>query len=203
MSLRIGCVLMAAGNASRFGRNKLLEDFCGSTLIERAMEAIPEDRLCAVAVVSQYAEILDMAKKRGFIAVLNDRPEDGVSRTIRLGLGAIGDADAAMFMVADQPCLTRKSAEGLVGFYLEQPGSVAAMAHGSRRGNPVVFPGDMFGMLRALSGDTGGSAVIKRNEDRLRLYQTEDELELADADRAEELNGLLLKKRELERQGEA
>lgn len=97
---RIGCVLMAAGNSTRFGGNKLLTDFFGKTLIERAMEAIPRDKLCRAAVVSQYDEALSMALDFDFLAVKNDRPEDGVSRTIRLGLDALGNVDAAMFMVA-------------------------------------------------------------------------------------------------------
>ena len=40
------------------------------------------------------------------------------------------------------------------------------------------------------------SAVICKNQDKLRLYQVEDELELFDADRASELERL---KREKER----
>ena len=187
---RIGCVLMAAGNSTRFGGNKLLTDFFGKTLIERAMEAIPRDKLCRAAVVSQYDEALSMALDFDFLAVKNDRPEDGVSRTIRLGLDALGDVDAAMFMVADQPCLSRWSTEGLVSFYLKEPDKIAAMAYGARRGNPVIFPKDMFIELRDLTGDTGGSAVICKNQDKLRLYQVEDELELFDADRAAELERL-------------
>ncbi|MDD7443368.1 MAG: NTP transferase domain-containing protein, partial [Clostridiales bacterium] len=103
---------------------------------------------------------------------------------------------AAMFMVADQPCLSRWSAESLVSFYLKEPDKIAAMAYGARRGNPVIFPKDMFIELRDLTGDTGGSAVICKNQDKLRLYQVEDELELFDADRASELERL---KREKER----
>lgn len=70
---RIGCVLMAAGNSTRFGGNKLLTDFFGKTLIERAMEAIPRDKLCRAAVVSQYDEALSMALDFDFLAVKNER----------------------------------------------------------------------------------------------------------------------------------
>ena len=66
---RIGCVLMAAGNSTRFGGNKLLTDFFGKTLIERAMEAIPRDKLCRAAVVSQYDEALSMALDFDFLTV--------------------------------------------------------------------------------------------------------------------------------------
>ena len=39
--MRPGCVVMAAGNASRFGENKLLALWRGRSLIERALAAVP------------------------------------------------------------------------------------------------------------------------------------------------------------------
>ena len=157
---RIGCVLMAAGNSTRFGGNKLLTDFFGKTLIERAMEAIPRDKLCRAAVVSQYDEALSMALDFDFLTVRNDRPEDGVSRTIRLGLDALGDVDAAMFMVADQPLLRRESVAGEIDFFAKNANSIVAMGHGARRGNPVIFPQEFFDELKALRGERGGGAVM-------------------------------------------
>ena len=37
---RIGCLIMAAGNASRFGSNKLAAKVDGKMLIEHALEAL-------------------------------------------------------------------------------------------------------------------------------------------------------------------
>ena len=37
----LGCVLMAAGNARRFGQNKLSAALDGRSLILRALEAVP------------------------------------------------------------------------------------------------------------------------------------------------------------------
>ena len=39
---KIGCVVMAAGNARRFGANKLAAALEGKPLILRALEAVPE-----------------------------------------------------------------------------------------------------------------------------------------------------------------
>ena len=39
------------------------------------------------------------------------------------------------------------------------------------RGNPCLFPARFFPELRALQGDCGGSAVIRRHEDALLLYE--------------------------------
>ena len=46
---------MAAGNARRFGRNKLEETVGGVRIIRRALEAVPRGELVRVVVVSQYA----------------------------------------------------------------------------------------------------------------------------------------------------
>ena len=52
--LKLGCVVMAAGNARRFGDNKLAAQLGGRSLIRRTLEAVPADLFDAVAVVTQY-----------------------------------------------------------------------------------------------------------------------------------------------------
>ena len=42
-ALRAGCLLMAAGNASRFGENKLAACFDGQSLFSLALAAIPAE----------------------------------------------------------------------------------------------------------------------------------------------------------------
>ena len=109
MGKRVGCVVMAAGLSSRYGANKLLERLEGRSLIERTLEAVPLEAFSAAAVVAWHPEILGLAERRGFLAVENDRPQDGASRTVRLGLEAVGRCDGALFLVADQPRLRRGS----------------------------------------------------------------------------------------------
>ena len=84
----VSCVLLAAGAGSRFGGGKLLAEFDGKRLFERAMNALPEELFARVAVVSGCEDILAESERRGFLAVRNDAPEKGVSLSIRLGLNA-------------------------------------------------------------------------------------------------------------------
>ena len=90
-ALRAGCLVMAAGNASRFGENKLAARFDGQSLFSLALAAIPAEMFARVTVVSQYPALLEEASLAGFDTILNDRPEDGISRTIRLGTQAMAD----------------------------------------------------------------------------------------------------------------
>ena len=180
--LRIGCVVMAAGSASRFGGNKLTAAVDGQTMIRRALEAVPREALTRVCVVTGYDEVEHLARAMGFSCVRNDRPKLGVSRTVRLGTQALMDAcDAIVYQVADQPWLRRESVAGEIAFYLRHPAHIVAMSSGGVRGNPCIFPARFFPELCALSGDVGGSAVIRRHMSDLLLYEV-DESELIDVD---------------------
>lgn len=181
-----GCVVLAAGSARRFGGNKLTAAVAGVTLIRRALSAVPAERFSRVAVVTQYPEIRKLAKEFSFTPVWNDVPEAGVSRSIALGLAALGNCPGALFLVADQPLLRRESVDALVTLWLEKPDGIAALGHGGVRGNPCLFPARLFPELRALQGDRGGAAVIRRHEDLLTLLEV-DPRELQDADTPEAL----------------
>ena len=187
--LRIGCVVMAAGSASRFGRNKLAAEVDGKTLLRRALEAVPLNRFSRVAVVTQYPEAAALAREFAFTPVENTHPDWGISHTISLGLDALGDCDAALFLVSDQPLLEQASVVELVDFYCLHPSHIAALGHGGVRGNPCLFPARFFPELRALREDHGGSAVIRRHEDALLLYEVPAR-QLTDVDTRQALDRL-------------
>ena len=188
--LPVGCVVMAAGNAARFGENKLASVLDGKTMIERALEAVPTDELDRVCVVTQYAEVEALARRFGFLCLRNDRPEEGVSRTVRLGTEALGPhCRAIIYQVADQPFLRRESVAALARAWRAAPECIVGLAHGGVRGHPCVFPERFFPELCALTGDRGGSAVIRRHAEALRLIEV-DARELLDVDTAEELRKL-------------
>lgn len=184
--MKLGCILMAAGLAERFGGNKLLAVLDGKTLIQRALDCVPDGRFRRVCVVSQGGEIARLAGERGFVSVINSRPELGASRSIALGLGALGQADAAMFMVCDQPLLRRESVSALLELYLQHPEHIAALESGGVRGNPCIFPRRFFPELLALTGDRGGRAVIQQHPDELELLSVSGE-ELFDIDHRSDL----------------
>ena len=184
--LKLGCVVMAAGNARRFGDNKLAARLEGRSLIRRTLEAVPPETFDTVAVVTQYEEILKLAGEFGFTPVRNVHPDFGLSRTIALGLTALGDCDGAMFLVSDQPLLRRESVAALAALWRRHPDRLAALGHGGVRGNPCIFPSRLFPELMALTGDHGGASVIRRHEEELMLLEVPSR-ELADADTPEGL----------------
>lgn len=180
--MRLGCILLASGFGRRFGSNKLLAHTGGAPLYALAMDRLVPLPFERVAVTSRYDEILDAALLRGFIALPNPNAQEGMAAGIRLGMSAMDGLDAVLFTVCDQPWLTSDSIRRLLVAAELHPGKICALSWNGRRGNPVLFPAVFFPELSALTGDTGGGAVIKRHLDRLLLVEASDPRELADVD---------------------
>lgn len=186
--LQVGCVVMAAGSSQRFGGNKLEVALDGKTLLNRALDAASAECLDAVVVVSR-GDSAEEARQRGFRVVVNDRPEDGLSRTVRLGTEALEDCDGILYLVADQPLLSRETVERVVSRWRRSPDAIVGASHDGKRGNPCIFPRTLFGELKSLTGDCGGTAVIRAHADRLVLVETAA-AELTDVDTPETLAAL-------------
>lgn len=190
--MKIGCVLLAAGVSQRFGTiNKLLVDFVGDPIVVRTAQAIQKAEFCVVVAVVSDDAVDAVLSECGLRTVRNPRPEDGISGSIKIGLNELCNCDAVMFAVADQPLLSSESIKGAVDLYKLHPGNIISLAYDGNRGNPVIFPRCFYSELYALSGDSGGSAVIKRHTESLLLYDVSDPIELADTDTAKELQNLI------------
>ena len=184
--LRIGCLVMAAGCGSRFGRNKLEAEVDGKSLLRRALEAVPVEEFHRVTVVTQYDGAAALAESFGFDVARNDRPQDGLSRTVRLGTEAMADCDAILYQVADQPLLERGTVRRELEFFRAHPDCIVGLSHNDVRGNPCVFPRRFFPELTALEGDVGGNVVIRAHPEALLLFEA-PAAELQDVDTVEAL----------------
>ena len=185
----IGCIVMAAGNASRFGQNKLAAEVDGKPLIRHALEAVPKEQFSRVAVVTQYPEIADMAREFGFEAIKNEHPDYGISHTIALGTKALSECDAILYMVSDQPLLDSASVGRVVSCWREHPQHIVGAAHNGKRGNPCIFPRVFYAELLALTEDHGGNSVIRCHPERLLTVEVAQK-ELTDVDTPEALREL-------------
>ncbi len=184
---------LASGNSRRFGSNKLLTPVLGKPMVCHGLDIlcglVEKRRDCTLTVVSRYTEIQQIARQRGVPAVDSPESEHGISYTIRAGLDAlrsIDPEDFVVFVVADQPYLTEATVERLLD--VAQEGVDAAMVSwGGRTGNPTMFSARLIPELRALQGDQGGRIVLNRYRATCRIVAADDERELMDIDRKNDL----------------
>ena len=161
---KIGCLLMAAGNASRFQSNKLLAEFRGKPLVLWALERIDSARFSQVTIVTQYPEICTMAEEFGFPWLKNDHPDWGAAYTIRLGTEAMAQCDAILYLVADQPLLdaaeqglrdilrASRSHRQNFGNLARKPGPDRRSGPRRQDGQPLYLPPGIFPGIMPVTG---------------------------------------------------
>jgi len=161
----IAGVLLAAGQATRYGRPKLLERFRGESLLRRAAQAFSEAGCSPLVVVLPRS--LDLRGELDGIPALlteNPHPERGMARSIALGLEALSEQTRAVVIgVADQPLLDAVAVRTLIQAF--RPGRIVAPRYGAVAGNPRVYDRRFFGELRRLSGDRGAQVLALRHPD--------------------------------------
>lgn len=185
----IKLIVMASGLARRFGSNKLTADFQGRPLAGWVFEALKLSGCppCSVTVVWHDPDIAVLAESYGFNTCFNPDPEEGQSASIRLGLAASEEADAYMFLTADQPLLRGQTISGMLKSFPSGQGKIMLAAHRGNTGNPVIFDRKYKASLMQLKGDTGGKLIIRQYPEAVVWYEIAYAEELMDIDRAEDL----------------
>lgn len=183
---KIGLVLLAAGDSRRFQGNKLLHLLEGKPMYQYLTEQItslPEELFFKKIIVTQYSLIMaDMAAK-GYVVVENQESHLGISHSIELALGAMGnDWEAVCFAVCDQPYLQAKTLETMIQNWKRSEKGIGCLSYQGEPGNPVVFSKSYCRELLELEGDVGGKRIVRRHPGDLYLFEVENEQELQDID---------------------
>ena len=184
---KIGCVIMASGMGKRFGGNKLMADFHGKPMIQRALDAT-NGLFSGRVVVTRHESVAELCREQNVDVVLHDLPHR--SDTVRLGLEALGDLDACMFLPGDQPLLRRETVAKLLRSWQQNPDCMVRPIYEDTEGSPVLFPAWTFPELKNLPEGKGGGAVIKNHPHELIRVPVSDPFELADADTPDTLEML-------------
>lgn len=166
---RVAAIVLAAGASTRFGCPKQLLPIAESTMLEHVLRTVmsaPVDETIVVlgSAAAQIAEHVPA----GCRTVWNADWEMGISSSVRAGLEAISPkAEAALFVQADQPNLTRTALERILQAYYGTTKAIVVPTCQGQRGTPVLFDRRLFAELSALRGDVGGREVIARFADQV------------------------------------
>lgn len=193
--MKMSFIYMASGFGSRFGSNKLLADLKGRKLYCYGLEclcqaagALEEDgHDIEILVVSQYETILNQALRQGLRAIPNDFSAEGITASLRLGTAAAGEGTGCyLFFVADQPYMKSSTLTGFIRDFLESGHGIGCVCHDGKKGNPAVFLGRYREELMALTGDRGGSVIMRTHPEDVWTMEAAAE-ELRDIDREADL----------------
>lgn len=189
-------VILAAGLSTRFpgGRAKQLLDFHGEPMVRRTAENAIASRLSGVIAVVGHRAADVRAALAGLSVEIAGNPDfaGGLSTSVRAGLARVPpDAAAALFLPADQPLAGPGLLDRLIATFRETGGPIVEPSFAGRRGSPVLLDRSLFAELAALTGDTGGRALVARHPERVVRVPLDDGTPLLDADSEEAYRRLL------------
>lgn len=175
-------LLLAAGRSTRFGpADKLLAPLNGRPLVLHAARALIEAVAGDHVAVCSSADVAALLKDEGWHVVMNDRPDDGMGRSVAMGIAAVQGAGMVLLALADMPRVTVRHLAAL----LSHPGPLAATGGGEQPMPPARFDRSLFGRLGALSGSAGARGLLRHA-----ALVPADPATLFDVDRVEDLDGL-------------
>lgn len=185
MSKKSLCVIiLAAGNSTRFGLNKLLYPVNNRPMYEYTLNLIQKLQPNCTILVTKYPQIIQKIN-RNIIIVENNATYLGQSHSMQLGIRTALNQnkhfDGYLFIVCDQPYLKIDSLKKLYSIWQDK-GGICALSYEQKRGNPVIFSAKYLSKLLKITGDTGGRAIIKSHLNELTLVEVTNPIELTDID---------------------
>jgi molybdenum cofactor cytidylyltransferase len=189
----ISAIVLAAGQAARFGQCKQLMQLGDKTLIEHVLDTVNESAVDDIIVVlGAHADEIQRRVKFGRERiVLNAQYAEGMSTSIHAGLRALTpETEAAIIMLADQPFVTPQTVNRLAGEYRTRKALAIVPTYRGARGNPVLVDRSLFPEMLALRGDVGFRAIFEKHPDSIVKLPIDDVGIVTDIDTREDFNDL-------------
>jgi molybdenum cofactor cytidylyltransferase len=166
----IGIIILAAGPSSRFGDIKQLSFYGDKTFIYHAIVTAKKASQKVIVVFGAHVEkIQKEIEDIDVHFIVNKDWEEGMASSIRSGLSALlemnPNAEAAIFMVCDQPFVSSSLINELISKHMETNKQIIASTYQGTVGTPVLFEKTFFPELLNLRGRSGAKKIIEQNTD--------------------------------------
>jgi CTP:molybdopterin cytidylyltransferase MocA len=156
----IGGLVLAAGAATRFGRQKQLALLDGRPLLEHALLAMTASSVGRVVVMlgSSADEIVAEVDLHGAEPMVCARWAEGQSASLACGLAELAACEAVVVTLGDQPRISPDAIRRVIAARNGWPAVRAT--YGGTPGHPVLLESELFEPLRNVSGDKGARNLL-------------------------------------------
>ncbi len=189
----ISAIVLAAGQATRFGRCKQVLRLGDKTILDHVLDYVRASTVDDVVVVlGAHADEIRAQVRFVERTVLNADLAGGMSTSIQAGLRALPqDAEAALIVLGDQPFVTPQTIDRLIEEYRRsRPGAVIPTWRGVC-GNPVLVDRSLFDEMLAIRGDIGCRAIFDGHPQSIVKVPVDDRGVLMDIDTQEDFDTLV------------
>ena len=157
----IGGLVLAAGEASRFGSAKQLAPLDGRPLLEHAVRAITAVPVGRVIVVlgAGAEEVIAGVDLHGAEPHVCARWQEGQAASLACGLAELPGCEAVVVILGDQPRISPDAIRRVIA--ARGDGALAVRAtYGGDPGHPVLLERELFARLRDVTGDHGARNLL-------------------------------------------
>jgi CTP:molybdopterin cytidylyltransferase MocA len=157
----IGGLVLAAGQASRFGSAKQLAILDGRPLLEHAVRAITASVIGRVIVVlgAGAEEIIAGVDLHGAEPLVCERWQEGQAASLACGLAELPGCEAVVVILGDQPRVSPQAIRRVIA--ARGGGALAVRAtYGGDPGHPVLLEQPLFARMRDVTGDHGARNLL-------------------------------------------
>ncbi len=168
--MAIAGILLAAGSATRMGRNKLLLDLEGEPLVRRAARRALEAGLDPLLVVVGHEADRVREALSGLPCRFVPNPgwTEGQGTSLAAGAAAVPDeVEAAVVILADMPLVTADMIRAVAARHRETGAPVVASRYGEVTAPPTLYHRSVLPEFHGASGEGPGREVIRRHGDRV------------------------------------
>src|SRR2546421_88957 len=169
-ALPVGAIVLAAGSATRMGRNKLLLEVGERPLVRHVIEAASEGGCHVVNAVYSDEAVRD-AVANAATCVHNPKAADGQSTSLRVGLQSMPEEIAgALVMLGDQPLVGSRTVSLLLRAWRREGARPAvAASYGPKTSwrPPVLLDRSLWPDLMSLDGDSGARGLFDERPELL------------------------------------
>lgn len=188
--MKITGILLAAGQSSRFGCNKLSYKLNNGLLIGQVtLNSIlsATDNL-VVVVPPDKPTLQKLFRREGVQIVACPNAHEGIGTSLAFGITRSLPTDGWIVIPADMPFVKHSTIELVVRQLKTNKADICAPYYRNRRGHPVGFSGRFEKDLRNLRGDSGARTLIENNTNLVTRIDCNDPGVLADIDTPEDLS---------------
>lgn len=191
--MKVDAILLAAGLSKRMlGPNKLLSGHYGKAVIANVYEAVSESGVGKTVVVTgrDEKEVQEALKlKEGHEFIHNDQFKDGMTSSIKIGLGALVQSEAVMICLGDMPWLKTEDYNELVQAFRREGGEDKILVpwFEGKRANPVIFGRNYFDAILVHNEPNGCNAIVQANVGNVLNLKVESERFIRDIDTPDDL----------------
>lgn len=184
-------LLLAAGEAKRMGKNKLLLPLQGKPMVVLTLENLLASQVDEIIVVTGHEgarlekELGPFLEGRpGRIKVVRNKDyQQGMSTSLKAGAEAAkGRADALLIMLGDQPFIGPELINRIIARFKTGRAKICLPLFRGQPGHPVLFHGDYLSEMASLSGDVGARGIVESHPEDVVTIEVDSPEVLVDID---------------------